>query len=114
MAAGFLGLWDRIVRSEIKQEARKRRILPFVKNKEVQFYQEAIVVHKNGQTKVFSSHCTHLGCVINHLKDGKLICPCHGSEFDLNGAPVKGPAVKPLESLKFELDPSGDQLIIKT
>ena len=37
--------------------------------------------------------CTHLGCVVpwNNSED-KLICPCHGSQYDNTGKVVRGPA----------------------
>ncbi len=42
--------------------------------------------------------CTHLGC--HPAIDPQmriLICPCHGSRFDLQGNVLKGPAVRPLQ-----------------
>jgi nitrite reductase/ring-hydroxylating ferredoxin subunit len=42
--------------------------------------------------------CTHLGC--QPAFDPKmriLICPCHGSRFDLQGNVLKGPAARPLQ-----------------
>jgi cytochrome b6-f complex iron-sulfur subunit len=42
--------------------------------------------------------CTHLGC--HPAFDPKmriLICPCHGSRFDLQGNVLKGPADRPLQ-----------------
>ena len=56
------------------------------------------------KTSVLSSHCSHLGCAIHEFKEGKFICPCHGSEFTLDGEAVKGPAYKPLERMDFEFD----------
>ena len=52
-----------------------------------------------------SDICTHLGCrpgldQINKL----LICPCHGSRFDLQGFPTKGPATRPLSRPFLWLD----------
>ncbi len=44
--------------------------------------------------------CTHLGCTLTFDRsDGVLRCPCHGSHFDLDGAPASGPAVQPLERI---------------
>jgi Rieske Fe-S protein len=62
-----------------------------------------IVKHSNGFT-VFSNKCTHLGCRIQQLSGNKLICPCHGSQFDPStGSPLKGPASNNLEELRFEI-----------
>jgi Rieske Fe-S protein len=45
----------------------------------------------------FSAVCTHQGCLVNApSKTGTTICYCHGSEFDGNGAVLKGPATTPL------------------
>ncbi len=39
--------------------------------------------------------CTHRGCIASWDWNKNLfICPCHGSHFDIEGRPVKGPAVK--------------------
>jgi len=35
--------------------------------------------------------CTHLGCVVKTDAKG-FHCPCHGSQFGLDGSVVKGPA----------------------
>lgn len=41
--------------------------------------------------------CTHLGCSPGFDPEKKiLICPCHGSRFDLKGNVLKGPADHPL------------------
>ncbi|MCV7011532.1 Rieske (2Fe-2S) protein [Mycolicibacterium madagascariense] len=49
-----------------------------------------------GVFKGFSPVCPHRGCNVNAVTDGKIICPCHDSEFDLDGSVVKGPAKAPL------------------
>jgi Rieske Fe-S protein len=51
-----------------------------------------------GVFKGFSSVCPHAGCNVNKITDGKIICPCHNSEFNLDGTVAKGPAKKPLEA----------------
>ncbi|MDQ1247053.1 MAG: hypothetical protein QG597_1423 [Actinomycetota bacterium] len=44
-----------------------------------------------------SAVCPHQGCLCNEVAAGKVICPCHGSEFDAEtGAVEKGPATKGL------------------
>ncbi|MDE0423009.1 MAG: ubiquinol-cytochrome c reductase iron-sulfur subunit [Gammaproteobacteria bacterium] len=56
---------------------------------------------------VYSAACTHTGCEVNgwNADAGRLVCPCHGSEFDVADAArvVNGPAPKPLAMLKVEL-----------
>lgn len=68
----------------------------------ISFYDEVIISKQGNNIKAFSSHCTHLGCVINELRNGEIICPCHGSRFDIDGKPVKGPAVERLKQLDIE------------
>jgi Rieske Fe-S protein len=53
-----------------------------------------------GQFKGFSFVCTHRGCPVTQVKDGVIICPCHGSHFSIaTGAPRPGsPAKEPLAS----------------
>ena len=56
-----------------------------------------------------SSVCTHLGCNV-HIAGEHFECPCHGSQYDLNGAVLQGPAVTPLRYV--ELSRSPDNLLI--
>ena len=54
-----------------------------------------------GAVHAFSSTCTHLGCAVNDVSHGKILCPCHGSEFDAKtGAVVQGPATAPLPTVQ--------------
>jgi cytochrome b6-f complex iron-sulfur subunit len=42
--------------------------------------------------------CTHLGCLYNwQPQDNKFICPCHGSQFELDGTYIQGPAPRSLD-----------------
>jgi Rieske Fe-S protein len=51
-----------------------------------------------GVFKGFSSVCPHRGCHVSEVTEGNIVCPCHGSHFDLEGAVVTGPAREPLKS----------------
>jgi Rieske Fe-S protein len=53
--------------------------------------------------KCFSSACTHSGCPISYLQvSNKFNCSCHGSQFDLNGNVLIGPANLPLNTFVCE------------
>lgn len=66
-----------------------------------------IVVHtESGQFKAFSARCTHLGCVVQFKPDGgapHFACNCHGSQFDINGKNIAGPAPRPLTPFKVNV-----------
>lgn len=55
----------------------------------------------------YSAACTHTGCEVNgwQTEHRRLVCPCHGSEFDVADAAkvINGPAPKPLAMLQIEL-----------
>lgn len=116
IAVVFIGvavLWDKMVSTQRVILSKKVVTLPFSKNKVISFHEDFIIINNNGETKVFSSKCTHLGCQINQNSGDKLLCPCHGSTFDLEGKSTKGPAVKPLERLTFEIDDTTNSITIK-
>lgn len=106
-------IWDNMMKSRLISATHKRVVLPLTRHL-VSFYSNYIVIHKKQHIKVLSSHCTHLGCTINKVENGRLICPCHGSEFDLAGNAVKGPAYRPLPSYPFEEDKSNRQIIVQS
>jgi Rieske Fe-S protein len=52
-----------------------------------------------GTVAAFDATCTHQGCTVRATDQG-LVCPCHGSAFDLaDGAAVHGPATRPLAAV---------------
>jgi Rieske Fe-S protein len=55
--------------------------------------------------------CTHQGCPINAPSGGTFSCPCHGSQFDRNGAVVRGPAGRPLNHFAVEIDATGTIIV---
>ncbi len=61
-----------------------------------------IVWKSSGGFNVYSSHCTHLGCILKFDKNrGIFECPCHGSRFNLDGKVIHGPARKKLRKLDY-------------
>ena len=46
---------------------------------------------------VLSMICTHEGCPVNRPVNGRINCPCHGSQYDLDGNVLRGPAQLSLE-----------------
>ncbi|MDQ1739365.1 MAG: hypothetical protein QOE53_1017 [Pseudonocardiales bacterium] len=69
-----------------------------------------IIIVRTAETTVeaYSAICTHEGCTVKPA--GKeLDCPCHGSVFDLKGAVLNGPALRPLRVVKVAL--SGDDVV---
>jgi len=67
----------------------------------------ALLVHSLGGFSALSLVCTHLGCTVESQVDG-FACPCHGSRFDLKGNVSRGPAGKPLNSLKTAITSDGN------
>jgi Rieske Fe-S protein len=64
--------------------------------------QQQIVLTRDGGDTVhgFSAICTHLGCTVDSVENGTIMCPCHGSRFDAQtGAVRAGPATRPLPAV---------------
>ena len=61
-----------------------------------------------GEYKAFSAVCTHQGCTVAGVEGGRIVCPCHGSQFDIStGAVVQGPATQPLPEKKVTVGADG-------
>jgi Rieske Fe-S protein len=58
----------------------------------------------------FTRKCTHLGCTLPNFQNGIVTCLCHGSQFNEQGAVVRGPAAAPLRSYPVSI--SGNILTI--
>lgn len=60
------------------------------------------VVHGSRGFYAFSAVCTHLGCVTRYEPgQDRIVCPCHGSTFDVAGRVMSGPASKRLLRLNL-------------
>jgi Rieske Fe-S protein len=51
-----------------------------------------------GALHVLSAACTHEDCTVRRLdpNSGRMVCPCHGSQFGADGSILEGPAAQPL------------------
>ncbi|MEI7449805.1 MAG: Rieske (2Fe-2S) protein [Desulfomonile sp.] len=62
------------------------------------------------QITAFDDRCPHLGCRENWNSERMLFeCPCHGSEFDLEGNVRRGPASRPMMRL-YMIGEDGNKL----
>ena len=60
-----------------------------------------------GTFHAFDDTCTHLQCSLaeGDLEDTTVICPCHGSEFDVrSGEVLQGPAREPVETYETRIE----------
>jgi cytochrome b6-f complex iron-sulfur subunit len=57
-----------------------------------------IVVNVNNTLIAVTSICTHQACNVAYMSNSNNFqCPCHGSEYDINGNVIQGPATMPLQ-----------------
>jgi cytochrome b6-f complex iron-sulfur subunit len=63
--------------------------------------QNILIGNLGGSFFAVSSICTHQGCTVMFSSSlNKIICPCHGSEFNTNGSVVTGPAFIALQNFQ--------------
>lgn len=94
-------------RSELEQLAGANR--PVVV-KAPNFPDPVLLIPVDEKTfRAVSARCTHLGCHVRSAKNF-LVCPCHGSTFDLEGEVVRGPAQRALTTYPVEIN--GDRIKI--
>jgi Rieske Fe-S protein len=76
--------------------------------------QPVIIGRDSGGLYAVTITCTHQGCDVAPNGSGTsatLRCPCHGSQFDRNGAVIRGPAGSPLAHFAVEVDGAGNVTI---
>lgn len=72
------------------------------------------VVREPERMFVIFLKCTHLGCTPDWKPaDNKFKCPCHGSGYTSEGINFEGPAPRPMDRARIDLDADG-QLIVDT
>jgi cytochrome b6-f complex iron-sulfur subunit len=65
--------------------------------------------------RAIHSSCTHLQCLFSWDQEKQLfVCPCHGSEFSRDGAVLRGPATRDLDSFPIMLVDEDGQILSQT
>ncbi|MGH8004330.1 MAG: ubiquinol-cytochrome c reductase iron-sulfur subunit [Limisphaerales bacterium] len=64
---------------------------------------------RSGEIFAIATTCTHAGCEVRKTKS-KFECPCHGSQYDLTGKVIRGPA--PAALTRFPVKKEGEFLEI--
>ena len=65
--------------------------------------EKAVYITKDsqGQLRVLTSVCPHLGCTVPWNKErDQFICPCHGATFAADGTRVSGPSLRGMDTLE--------------
>ncbi len=80
----------------------------------VHFWKDRFLLVRHPTGFLALSHqCTHQRCNVDYMAERDVIlCPCHGSQFDLTGAVLTGPASRSLD--RFPTTIQDDQVIVDT
>ncbi|TCK75085.1 ubiquinol-cytochrome c reductase iron-sulfur subunit [Acidipila rosea] len=68
---------------------------------------QSVYVSRNadGQLKVLSAICPHLGCSVSWQKaQNEFVCPCHGGRFAPSGRHVFGPPPRAMDALPHKVE----------
>lgn len=87
---------------KVKKNKTLHRKFVLVKADELAF---PICLHKRSEDEYMAVllECTHRGCELN-VGGGIYSCPCHGSEFTLQGKVIEGPAIRDLKTFTTHTD----------
>lgn len=66
--------------------------------------------HDAGRYSAVLTRCTHQGCQADPAGD-RIRCPCHGSQYTLDGRVLEGPAERPLT--RYPVSVEGDELLVE-
>jgi cytochrome b6-f complex iron-sulfur subunit len=76
----------------------------FIKEKNIFVYRDRLCI------KAVSAICTHLGCVLQKSTSG-FRCPCHGSQYNIQGGVMSGPAPRDMDWLQVRFNHNGDLIV---
>lgn len=64
-----------------------------------------VLKKSDSEVVAFAPQCTHLGCAYRYDERKKqFLCPCHTSNFDLEGKVIDGPAPRPLDRYLVKIE----------
>ena len=59
----------------------------------------------DGGFLALNRECTHLGCTVPWVgEEGRFVCPCHASSFDIRGEVLSPPAPRPLDIFAVRIE----------
>lgn len=76
--------------------------------------EKAVYITKDqqGQLRVLSSICPHLGCTVPWNKEkNQFICPCHSATYMPDGTRVSGPSLRGMDTLETSVQDG--QLLVR-
>lgn len=73
----------------------------------------ALIIRSGDSIRALSLSCSHLGCKVE-ARPSQLVCPCHGSRFDLEGNVLHGPATRALKALQVEVTADGKLIVYRS
>ncbi len=73
-----------------------------------------LLIKDGGGIYAMTAVCTHLGCTVGLPAGGRIVCPCHGSEYNLAGGNLVGPAPSPLVHFQVAEASPGGFLVVNT
>ncbi|WP_300344718.1 Rieske (2Fe-2S) protein [Nesterenkonia sp.] len=64
-----------------------------------------LLVHRSAEdeVQVLSAVCPHQGCAVE-VDSQRYVCPCHDSQFELDGELIAGPAQQGLETVTSRVE----------
>ena len=91
-----------VAKSEFLINSKKVRKFVMVKLESMDY---PICIYRTGMDDYVASlmKCTHKFCELN-VGGGMYSCPCHGSEFSVEGQVLEGPAVNNLKTFQITKD----------
>ncbi len=76
--------------------------------------EKAVYITKDqqGQLRVLTSVCPHLGCTVPWNKEkNQFICPCHGATYMPDGTRISGPSLRGMDTLETSIQ--NGQLLVR-